>query len=438
MKRLLFITIGTGTKTKKGYINFEEQVTGICHIINSQNPDNIVFFGSKRPENADKNNIYSEDTFKQIKNNYFNEYCDSIENISNFIKFSNEHNFQSCISDFNNVLLKYNDDSNDIIVCPFGGTKEMTNAAVLCSGIYKKTLINKIAGFDDDGKIKLVDYELVDSIYEISDKDNLDKLKIAFNQNNFYYATRKLKDIVKLVDNKQEYKKLILTYDNWDKFNHEKSKSNFPENYEKIIPENKERIELNRSALEIICNKDENLRSYYILADLLNNAERKADKKNFDDAIARLYRSLELIGQIRLKLNYDINTSDINKLNFIKLKKEYDLNDEDIIIKIENKLKVAEENKLNGERPDKATIGSYDAFTLLKVLNDDIGLKFFEEKIYDKLSFRNNSILAHGLEPKTGREYKTFKKVIDPFAKQLYENIEELKDKTKFPKFKLN
>ena len=47
--------------------------------------------------------------------------------------------------------------------------------------------------------------------------------------------------------------------------------------------------------------------AYYMLAFILNNARRREDENKFDDAVARLYRSLELFAQIRLSKEYGLS-----------------------------------------------------------------------------------------------------------------------------------
>lgn len=50
---------------------------------------------------------------------------------------------------------------------------------------------------------------------------------------------------------------------------------------------------------------------YELVEDLFLNAERRACQGRFDDAVARLYRALELLAQVRLKIGHAIDTSDL-------------------------------------------------------------------------------------------------------------------------------
>jgi len=50
----------------------------------------------------------------------------------------------------------------------------------------------------------------------------------------------------------------------------------------------------------------------YFIADILNNAVRRGDiEKKYDDAVARLYRTIEMIAQYQLNSKYDVNTSNV-------------------------------------------------------------------------------------------------------------------------------
>ncbi len=80
--------------------------------------------------------------------------------------------------------------------------------------------------------------------------------------------------------------------------------------FNKNFPEVSRQLNKNIKALGVLNNPDNQLRCKYILASMLNNARRRADESKYDDAIARLYRSLELIAQIKLK-EYGLKSSEL-------------------------------------------------------------------------------------------------------------------------------
>jgi len=141
---------------------------------------------------------------------------------------------------------------------------------------------------------------------------------------------------------------------------------------------------------------------YEVVEDLLLNAERRACQKRFDDAVGRIYRALELMAQIRLKIKFDLLTGDIdiNNLNLKNLAEE---------------LKANLEKKRNDN--GRIQIALRDSFNLLNDLGDEIGVKFkkTESHIIDTLKIRNNSLFAHGFRSITESDYKRIKDNIVSF-----------------------
>lgn len=134
---------------------------------------------------------------------------------------------------------------------------------------------------------------------------------------------------------------------------------------------------------------------YELVEDLVLNAVRRAEQGRFDDAVARLYRALELLVQLRLKLEYSILTGevDIEKLPDIR-KKEYESKRDSK----DNKIKIALKE-------------SYEL--LVKMNKEDPLTKIYTEKekyLWDLLNVRNNSLYAHGFTPILKEQYEEFYK----------------------------
>ena len=138
------------------------------------------------------------------------------------------------------------------------------------------------------------------------------------------------------------------------------------------------------AALKKLTGQEEG-NGYEPVADLLNNAERRASQERFDDAVARLYRATEMVAQIRLFREHGL---DSNKLT---------LNDLPENLRSEYEPFVRD----NG----KVLLGLLDSFGLLNRLDDPVGRLFFDtgNAVINALTIRNNSILAHGCKP-VGRE----------------------------------
>lgn len=172
---------------------------------------------------------------------------------------------------------------------------------------------------------------------------------------------------------------------------------------------------------------------YYYLPDLLNNAQRRIEEKKFDDATARLYRVAELISQIRL---YENNLIEKNRL---KNDKVFHIEKENIIKNYPISLVEFVSRQPDFQNPNKKTVklALKDNYELLKLLNDELAIKFLEDKVLDNaLSDRNNSILAHGLIPADERDTKILYEKLVKYAEDTFKNLDECMNYSKFPKFK--
>lgn len=192
-------------------------------------------------------------------------------------------------------------------------------------------------------------------------------------------------------------------YLEWDRFEHKKSRDLLNKGYrfldmfarltgnEKIksfVTGIKNNLDyLNQFARETRGYKD--LSRWQIL-DLLGNANRRFTEGKFDDAVARIYRALEMSAQWKLCSEYDINTSNVP------------------LEKVPKEIRDIYQRKyLKGQVLQLPLAAS---FGLLSALGDHIGKTFQErQEKMDKILFtRNNSILAHGVQPVGAEPYQKF------------------------------
>jgi CRISPR-associated protein (TIGR02710 family) len=139
--------------------------------------------------------------------------------------------------------------------------------------------------------------------------------------------------------------------------------------------------------------------------------------ERYDDAVGRLYRSLELLVQIRLKEKYLINTS---KLDYNQLPE-----------------------KIQSKYIKQTKTSLLQSYELLVELEDKpLGELFKKQRelIKDKLETRNLSIMAHGLKPITYHDYKNLTDIFLPFLNEGIEQIILPKKSTsiQFPDFLIN
>lgn len=142
------------------------------------------------------------------------------------------------------------------------------------------------------------------------------------------------------------------------------------------------------------------IHGYEVVQDLLLNAQRRAAQERYDDAVARLYRALELLVQVRLKLSYQIETGNVDT----------------------NKIPEASRAAF----PDKK-IGLERAYNLLLALSQDDPLSQLyaaEGKgTMDAVTKRNNSILAHGFRPVSQEDYENSGAKIESFISRGLDRI---------------
>lgn len=150
-------------------------------------------------------------------------------------------------------------------------------------------------------------------------------------------------------------------------------------------------IEAHLSHLDaLLKSTNEGNPSMPLIIDLLSNSRRCAELGRDDDAVARLYRSIEAIAQLRL--------AQIGKEQDKKWKTgHFPLADVPSSLR-EKWAARAQDGYLK--------LGLQEAYQLLNILNDPVGKRFVEqdldswqERKHSELEERNNSILAHGFSP---------------------------------------
>jgi CRISPR-associated protein (TIGR02710 family) len=198
-----------------------------------------------------------------------------------------------------------------------------------------------------------------------------------------------------LEDELQYYFTVCKAFEAWDKFNHINALSllkPWREKYYKHILFLENVIE-SRMYIE---KNEENIKSrisgYEVVEDLLLNSERRAFKKRFDDAVARIYRATELFAQIYLKKEYKQQATGSIDISILP---------EELHDKYEGKR----------DKTGRIRLGLVDSYQLISDLKDEkVGSIFNEnfEKILSSLEVRNESILAHGFIPVNEENYIQF------------------------------
>ncbi|RLG24652.1 TIGR02710 family CRISPR-associated protein [Methanosarcinales archaeon] len=399
MKRALFMTVGTGIGLDK-----EKKVRSLAHgllaSILHYNPEKVVFFGSEE----------SIATVESLKGQYYENRREEPINYE-FVTIDSIDDFDECFDKIKDKIEEH--DEHEIIIDYTSGTKTMTMSAAICSMLHHKRL-SLVTGKRGENGIVIPGTEKIieQSLYSAYDKTLLDRFKNLFNLCRFVDAKDTLSQIVVLDKGQREdYERLVEGYDLWDRFKHREA-------YEKIEPVKDKRISLNKGFLGRL-NKEEH-RIKFILVDLINNASRRIEEERYDDAVAVLYRAIELIPQIKL-LDYELNDLSEGKFTIADLE--------------QRGIDSGEYEKYADER-GKLKLGLEKKFLLLRDLGwkeaDDIYLE--NKGMQGLLQRRNNSIRAHGLEPVEKEVANELYEKTKEYARIIVPDLEKLLEDSRFPK----
>ena len=423
------MTVGLGGKDQD---KIDSLAHGMLDTIVEGNFDYVVLFGSEQ----------SKSTIKSLKRQYIEKFNDNPndENLNEFdyyefVQNDDVNDFNQYYETIRSKILELEDDY--IIKINYTpGTKTMSISAAIASLVFRKKL-RLIDGDRGNGTtvIKGTEKHVDFGLYIVYDEVLIKRIRKYFNYNHFASGKLLINDLTSENHDKQDYDDLFNAYLNWDNVNFEEALK-YLSGLNSKFPELSAQLSLNLTALNIINRevpikkdgvvidyKPHDEQCYYKLASIINNAERRFDEKRYDDAIARLYRSLELISQIKLN-EYGIKTDDVD----INILLKHDVS-EDFISRLKNKID-------NKGIIKSALVSNYQ---MLYELNDDLGVYFNtnKSKFIGQLESRNKSIFAHGLESKTKEDYLKFKKTVLEVANILHENMDKYLNETKFPKFNI-
>lgn len=365
----LFMTVGTGGKTKEGIRSLAH---GLLSAIIHYNPDQIVFFGSDD----------SKETVSSLKEQYHEEKKKGVAD-HEFIMITGVDDFNECFGKMRRKIEEYED--HEIIIDYTSGTKTMTMSAAICSMLYH-TKLNLISGERGEAGIVIpgTENQREQNLYSAYDELLFDRVKDLFNSYRFEDARSTLNEIV-ILEDRETYRKMIDAYDQWDRFNHNAA-------FEMLKDIRDDGVSQNKAFLGELVHRKDNLE--YFIIDLINNASRRIEEEKYDDAAARLYRTIELIAQARLA---DMNLIDKkrfrdNMVFAIRLDTLKERLDDETVHKY------CDGQKKEDMEKNTIKLSLYKNYALLYDLEDELGVKFNGDKhLQTLLQSRNNSILAHGL-----------------------------------------
>ena len=198
---------------------------------------------------------------------------------------------------------------------------------------------------------------------------------------------------------------LCRAFDAWDRFDHARAWQLLESDQRRFVPQWRFLKALREQAT-----------GYEPVLDLVRNAERRAARGRYDDAVARLYRALEMLAQVRLgEREPPLNTGDLDV----------------------SALPEALRNKYEALRDPvdgKVRIGLRQAYDLLADLDDPLGRVWREHKkrALNALKKRNASILAHGSQPLGKGDYEEMVQTVQAFIEA---GLAALRVKVEAPQF---
>lgn len=414
----MIVSVGTG---KEG----RDIAHGICFSIQHHNPDFMVFLNTPKS--------------RETTMPYIIEDCKLNQRIWKEINITDADDIEKITMECQNAIREVIDEGyqlNGIVVDYTSGTKAMSAGLTIAAIREKIGILTYTTGKRGEGGRVISGTERVLSLIpnQIFAGDLFREAVDSFNSYHFDVALKIVREARGLLSDPEFLKKIELfqilckAYAAWDRFDVGESFEILKSVQEESILyewQINKQINLNKQALY---QEKEKLFCPERAFDLLENAKRRGDEEHkHDDAVARLYRVCEYLGQFEIykKGLYkardgrpDTSDLDISKLpvtlqgKYLRYKDSYD-----------GKVKIH-------------LSGNYD---LLYELDHPLGVFFKrEEKRFKKLmGLRDLSILAHGFNPISEDTYKGMLRLVEEFIVTDGFGDIRVREKVKIPKIKL-
>lgn len=412
MKKILFVSVGGSYQP-------------IVKAIESLQPERTIFFCSSMSISQ----VIGEGTpCEQLQ---LGEQFDPEQDV---LEVKNPDDFEECYKVLYDKIHLLRQESSDyqFMADYTGGTKTMSMALAMVSmdeGIH--LYITTRATRDNIIKVEHGEFtERVPVSAIIAQRKCEQELPLFLANYNYaaadYELQRLLREMELHGDIKQELHKrrdCCAAFECWDRFQHSEA-MNLLEPYmssEKIRSYGifLRKVIHSRNQIDASFKTEGGTRGheYELILDLLLNAERCQAQQRYDDGLARIYRAVELLAQMRLAYEYKVRTGDVDLRQIPeKLHEKYSQHRSSQIGKIE--------------------LGLDKSYTLLDDLKDPLGRHYKKnfQKVRNALTGRNQSFLAHGFTPVARKDYETKNKVLIEFILEALHLLIPSKYKFEFPK----
>ena len=331
--------------------------------------------------------------------------------------------------------------SPDMITVDYtGGTKNMSVALALatirsgCRYSYVGDAGGYGAGRTNDGMGVVMDQHehltISENPWELFNIERRQDFARFFNHHLFTAASdiaERLQQYGKTAAEREVFTGLFTMsegYEAWDRFEHSKAMTSLQKGLHILERTGLEKesglllapllkhVRSNLKSLSDITHEKVdglNLMSRHHVTDLIANAQRRALQGRYDDGVLRLYRALEMLGQIAFAACFNCQT---NAVDIDRLSEKIATSDLKQLMKIHG-----------GE--DVIKFPMQKTFEALYLAGDPLGNTFFQRinKIKNLQRSRNDSILAHGVNPLGSSMYEALKQVVLDLVFE-YESLE--------------
>ena len=404
MRKALLITVGTGVGNDKEKA-VESLARGIAYSIKIHNPDKVVFVTTAESERDTLPRVLREVELDNYAVKRLRDFSD----------------IESIYEDIVSIMRELQDEgfaSEDIVVDYTSGTKAMSAGAAIAGALSEVETLSYINGKREGGIVVRGTEKLLPiRPYKILIDNKLKTIKELFNTHQFDACLKLIEDLKAKTANSEVQEKLAYyeavcsAYSAWDKFEHERASE--------ILKEVKGEFADNKKFLGKMLKSED--KEPFLIADLLNNARRRMEEGKYDDAVARLYRTMELIAQYALRKKYEIDSSDVDTWRLKTLG--------GVGRRVMEKYEA-----LKGE-DGRIRLALRQDYELLKDLGDELGQRFSEDnEMQNLLGKRNASILAHGLEPVSREDAERLLLRVKEYAGVVVSDLEGLSTQAEFPR----
>lgn len=388
------------------------------HALNEQRPPYICFFVS-----PDSKPHIREKILPALE--YQPEHYDWIETTS---AQSLLECFRILAENLPRILEKWGVTPDALGVEFTAGTKPMSVAAVLATidatSLYYYVGAHDPSGRDRDGIGVVLDGKeytwFQTNPWEALAIQARKEIALLFNHGRFTDAKEKAQQLAALLPEMRPVydalASLIEGYALWDRFEYAKAQQFLFKSLQQLrlhiagreepLRVTLDEVEQHTKFLEKLNKKDVEAQQLDIM-DMLANAARRADvAQKYDDAVARLYSTLEALARNRLFNAHQVKANAVRPDQVPQ-----PIRDEYI------RLYGEPQNPKAGLR-----IGLDASYRLLAELGDELGKKYLarEKELSKVLLARNQSRLAHGTDPVKEQTYRDMRAIILDFA-----NIDE-------------